>query len=167
MDLTILKRNLMLGELTPEQIDEVLLKHTAGRIGCTDGLKTYVVPISYAFNGTYLAAHSRPGMKIDIMRKNPFVCFQVDEIDDHANWRSVIVWGNYEEVTDPKERYYVMKFLVGHLLQQHHASETAGVPEMSLELAQSEHELPVLRSVVYRIRIKEKTGRFERRQAGR
>jgi hypothetical protein len=155
----------MLGDLTPEQIEDILLNHSAGRIGCTDGLKPYVVPVSYAYNGSYLVAHSKPGMKIDIMRKNPIVCFQVDEIDDLTNWRSVIVWGNYEEVTDPRERYYAMKFLVSHLLQ-HHASEVAGVAEMRRMLDRPEHELPVQRPIVYRIRIKEKTGRFEKRAAG-
>lgn len=32
------------------------------------------------------------------MRANPEVCSQVDEIDDMANWRSVIAWGRYEEL---------------------------------------------------------------------
>ena len=157
----------MLGDLTPEQIDAILSKHAAGRIGCTDGLKPYVVPVSYAFNGAYLVIHSRAGKKIDIMRKNPLVCFQVDEIDDLANWRSVILWGQYEEVTDPKERYYAMKFLVGHLMH-HNVSETAGVPEMSHELSHPDAEKtpPVLRPIVYRIRIIEKTGRFESKPAG-
>ncbi|WP_341835644.1 pyridoxamine 5'-phosphate oxidase family protein [Chitinophaga pollutisoli] len=156
----------MIANMTPEQIDLVLSKHAAGRICCTDGMKPYVVPVSYAFNGNYLVAHSRPGMKIDIMRSNPNVCFQVDEIDDLTNWRSVIVWGQYEEVNDPKERYYLMKFLVSHLLQ-YHAGELAGVAEMRRELDSADRELPVDRPIVYRIRIKEKTGRSEKRDIHR
>jgi nitroimidazol reductase NimA-like FMN-containing flavoprotein (pyridoxamine 5'-phosphate oxidase superfamily) len=151
----------MLGVLTPEQIDELLSKNITGRIGCTDGGKTYVVPVSYAYNGTYLVIHSREGMKVSMMRKNPHICFQVDEIDAPGNWRSVILWGDYEEVTEPKERYYAMKFLVGRLLQQP-VSKTAGVQEMSREMEQQHSEPPVIRPVVYKIRIKEKTGRFEK-----
>ncbi|WP_157986688.1 pyridoxamine 5'-phosphate oxidase family protein [Chitinophaga alhagiae] len=156
----------MLGTLTPEQMDDILLRHAVGRIACTDGLMPYVVPVSYAFNGTYLAVHSRPGEKIDIMRKNPNVWFLVDEIDDLANWRSVMIRGEYEEVMHPKERYYAMKFLVGNL-QQRHVSETAGIAEMTRELGQRQEEPPLVRHIVYRIRIMEKTGRFEKRLVGR
>src|ERR1044072_1192212 len=108
----------MLGSLAISEIDEILANNMTGRIGCTDGKKTYIVPISYAFNGDYLLAHSREGMKIDMMRQHPHVCFEVDEIHDYTNWRSVVLWGDYEEVTDERERYYAMKFLVGRLLKQ-------------------------------------------------
>jgi nitroimidazol reductase NimA-like FMN-containing flavoprotein (pyridoxamine 5'-phosphate oxidase superfamily) len=151
----------MLGTLTIQEIDEILAGNMTGRLGCTDGKKVYVVPVSYAFNETYLIAHSHEGMKINMMRKNPGVCFEVDEIRDFTNWRSVILWGNYEEITDQRERFYAMKFLVGRLLKQP-VSETAGVHEMHTELAQS-HMAQHKRPVIYRIRIQEKTGRFEKR----
>ncbi|HEY0608747.1 MAG TPA: pyridoxamine 5'-phosphate oxidase family protein [Chitinophaga sp.] len=154
----------MLGKLNSDQIDQLLCANVTGRIGCTDGNKVYIVPVSYVFNGAYLIAHSREGMKIDIMRTHPEVCFQVDETNDPANWRSVIVWGEYEEVTDPKERYYAMKFLVSHLMHVMHEklSETAGIQDMNTAMEQAEEQDVLVRPVVYRIRIKEKTGRFER-----
>jgi nitroimidazol reductase NimA-like FMN-containing flavoprotein (pyridoxamine 5'-phosphate oxidase superfamily) len=151
----------MLGKLNSDQIDQLLAANVTGRIGCTDGSRVYIVPVSYVFNGTYLIAHSREGMKIDMMRTNSQVCFQVDEIDDYANWRSVILWGEYEEVTDPKERYYAMKFLVSHLMHVK-VSETAGVREMHEEIEDPGEHDELLRPVVYRIRINEKTGRFEK-----
>jgi hypothetical protein len=152
----------MLGTLTPAQINEVLENNITGRLGCTDGQKIYIVPINYAFNGTYLVAHSREGMKINMMRQNPHVCFEVEELDNPANWRSVIAWGDYEEVTDPKEKYYAMKFLVSHLMHVK-ISETAGIQEMEKELAQAQaHVTEQIRPILYRIRIKEKTGRFEK-----
>jgi len=137
------------------------MNNVTGRLACSNGQKLYIVPISYAFNGNYLLAHSRPGMKIDMMRERPQVCFQVDEIEDHMNWRSVVLWGSYEEITDRRERYYAMKFLVSRLIHQE-VSETAGISDMSDELDQ-EPPTPEPRPIVYRIRIKEKTGRFELR----
>ncbi|CAL1518879.1 pyridoxamine 5'-phosphate oxidase family protein [Chitinophaga sp. MM2321] len=151
----------MLGKLSLDEIDQVLTNNHTGRIGCTDGEKVYIVPVSYAFNKTYLVAHSKEGMKIDMMRKRPQICFQVDEIADMANWRSVVVWGNYEEVIDPKERYYAMKFLVSRLSHMP-ASETAGVAEMHREMEEPVVYNNIIRPVVYRIRITEKTGRFEK-----
>jgi nitroimidazol reductase NimA-like FMN-containing flavoprotein (pyridoxamine 5'-phosphate oxidase superfamily) len=143
----------MSGTLASEQIDQVLCANVTGRIGCTDGTKMYIVPVSYVFNGSYLIAHSKEGMKIDMMREHPYVCFEVDETADDANWRSVLVWGDYEEITDPKERYYAMKSLVSHLMHIK-VNETASMQEPPQE--------QLLRPVVYRIRIKEKTGRFEK-----
>ena len=145
----------MLGTLATDQIDQVLCANVTGRIGCTDGTKMYIVPVSYVFNGSYLIAHSKEGMKIDIMRDHPHVCFQVDETGGDTNWRSVLVWGDYEEITDPKERYYAMKSLVSHLMHIK-MSEPAGMQEQELPQEQ------LLRPIVYRIRIKEKTGRFEK-----
>jgi uncharacterized protein len=151
----------MLGKLDIDQIDAILTANVTGRIGCTDGEKVYVVPVSYVFNGTHVIAHSNEGMKISMMRQHPHICFQVDEIDDYANWRSVVIWGEYEELTDPRERYYAMKYLVSHLMHRQ-VSETAGVDEMKKEVEDAHESDHHPRPVVYRIRINEKTGRYEK-----
>lgn len=142
----------MLGELTQEEIITVLSDNMNGRIGYTDGNRVYIMPVNYAFNGDHLILHSREGGKIDKLREHPHVCFEVDEIRDQANWKTVLTWGDYEEVTDEKEKYYAMKFLVTRL-KHLKVSETVG-----LEPA-SDHEL---KPVIYRIRIKESSGRFEK-----
>ncbi|GEP93598.1 hypothetical protein SAMN05660909_05508 [Chitinophaga terrae (ex Kim and Jung 2007)] len=151
----------MLGKLSNEEIDQVLANNVTGRIGCVENGKVYIVPISYAFNNTYIVAHSQEGMKIEMMRKHPQICFQVDEINSLTNWRSVVVWGDFEEVTDPRERYYAMKFLVSRLSQLR-VSETAGVTQMHQEMSMQSPATDIVRPVVYRIRIQEKTGRFEK-----
>ena len=150
----------MVGKLNVDQLDHVLANNVTGRIGCTDGQKVYIVPVSYAFNNAYLVIHSKEGMKIDMMRQHPHVCFQIDEITNLTNWRSVILWGDYEEITDPKERFYAMKFLVSRLAHLQ-VSETAGVSQMHDEIAGEQKPGNIIRPIVYRIRISEKTGRFE------
>ena len=150
----------MVGKLNVDQLDHVLANNVTGRIGCTDGQKVYIVPVSYAFNNAYLVIHSKEGMKIDMMRQHPHVCFQIDEITNLTNWRSVILWGDYEEITDPKERFYAMKFLVSRLAHLQ-VSETAGVSQMHDEIAGEQKTGNIIRPIVYRIRISEKTGRFE------
>lgn len=159
--LLTIKFNTMLGKLGLDKIDQVLANGNTGRIGYTDGEKVYIVPVNYAFNKTYLIAYSREGMKIDMMRERPQICFQVDEITDLANWRSVIVWGNYEEVTDPKEKYYAMKFLVSRL---HHVpvSETANIGEMDDQMDEPDISNNIIPPVVYRIRLTKRIGRFEK-----
>ena len=80
----------MIGKLTDEQIEEVLNENVLGRIGCSDGKKIYVVPVNYAYDGKSVIAHSSLGMKIEMMRKNPKVCFEVDAMKTFTNWKSVM-----------------------------------------------------------------------------
>jgi nitroimidazol reductase NimA-like FMN-containing flavoprotein (pyridoxamine 5'-phosphate oxidase superfamily) len=86
-----------------------LQSQIVGRIGCHDGDLVYVVPISYAYDGEYVYFHSYEGKKIDIMRKNPKICFQIDEMKDMANWKSVIAWGEFEELNDYEEKIKLSK----------------------------------------------------------
>jgi len=61
----------MLGILETDQIEDLLGSQVVGRIGCHADDLTYVVPVSYAYDGSCIYAHSEEGMKIAIMRKNP------------------------------------------------------------------------------------------------
>jgi len=106
----------MVGKLSNEQIEEVLKENALGRIGCNDGERNYVVPVNYVYDGKFIIAHSVMGMKIKIMRKNPQVCFEVDEMKSFTKWKSVIVWGEYQELVDERERYYAMRLFVDRMM---------------------------------------------------
>lgn len=149
----------MIGNLTDEEIEEVLKENVLGRIGCNDGKKIYVVPINYVYDGKYIVAHSVAGMKIQMMRKNPDVCFEVDEMKSFTNWKSVIAWGQYQELTDERNRYYAMKLFVDRMMNVK-ISETAIPPEIAEKRM---HPLSpvIIKPVIYKIVITEKTGRFE------
>jgi hypothetical protein len=142
----------MLGRLRPGEITRVLRDGTVGRIGAHDGGRTYVVPVTYVYDGDAVYGHSTFGQKIRMMRRNPNVCFQVDEIDGMANWRSVIAQGTYEELRGDMATAAakLIRARIGTLT----TSETAG---------------PAGRSgrthVSYRIRLKEKSGRYEGRRS--
>ncbi len=149
----------MIGRLNDKETEHVLLTNVLGRIGCAKDGKIYVVPINYVYNGTDIIAHSLVGLKIWMMRENPSVCFEVDEMKDHANWRSVIAWGEYEEITDEPEKYQAMKLFVDRLMHLK-ISETAVAPELT-EKRVHPRTPEYHRVVVFRIRLTEKTGRFE------
>lgn len=90
----------MLGELSRKDIQEILRSHAIGRLGCHARGLTYVVPISYVYDGANaIYFHSLDGLKIQMMRENPRVCFEVDTVEDPANWQSVIAWGTFEQLT--------------------------------------------------------------------
>jgi nitroimidazol reductase NimA-like FMN-containing flavoprotein (pyridoxamine 5'-phosphate oxidase superfamily) len=150
------KNLVMIGVLTRQEINEVLARCIVGRIGCSDGKRVYVVPINYVFDGKSIIAHSLEGMKINMMRKHPEVCFEVDEVTDLSNWRSVILWGIYQELKEERERYAAMKLFVDHMIRSRHA-EAKAVTTNEVHTAKPEK----LKPVIYRILLEEVTGRYE------
>jgi len=83
-----------------------------GRLGCVDSGEPYVVPVNYVFEEMSIYSHSLPGRKIDALRAHPRACFQVDEIRDDFNWRSVIAFGNFEEIRVPTDRRTILRKLL-------------------------------------------------------
>jgi len=154
----------MLGELTDHQVEELLKSATIGRIGCnSDGL-TYIVPVNYAYENSVIYIHSAAGMKINMMRQNPEVCFQVDNIKNMANWQSVIAWGRFEEITDLDEKQCAMQKLVDRItllmnLETNHPSH--GITERESDIG-TRVEL-----IVYKIVVTQRTGRYEKREPKR
>ena len=71
-----------------------------GRLACAKDGQPYVVPITFAEEGNYLYGFSLVGQKVLWMRENPKVCVQVDEFGETRGWRSVVVYGRYEELPD-------------------------------------------------------------------
>jgi uncharacterized protein len=149
----------MLGELSDAQIDQILHAQIVGHLGCRSDERIYVVPVTYVYHEGYIYAHSKEGMKVKLMRDNPKVCFQVDVIDNMTNWRSVIVWGKYEELKTEKQQLAGMKIMTDRLLP-FSISETVR-PSHS-----HSHPPEVVekgfKAVAYRIKAIEKTGRFEK-----
>lgn len=148
----------MLGQLTPQEITVLLSKMFFGRIGYQDDGEIYIIPVNYKFSDNSIYAYSGVGKKIEAMRKNPKVCFQVDEIIDTFNWKSVLVWGRYEELTEPQERDQAMQRLVHWMMplnKQPSEHPWHGITEKEEDI---DVKLPV---IVYRIVIEKSTGRYE------
>lgn len=141
----------MLGTLTRKQIDAVLRGCTVGRIGVSADGRTYVVPVTYVYDGDSVYGHAVLGLKIRMMRKSPDVCFEVDDIEDMANWKSVIANGRYEELTG--DLATAAAKLIAARLGPLTTSETAGPAGRARGRAPN---------VSYRIRLTERTGRYER-----
>lgn len=148
----------MTGHLTDEQISTVLKENALGRIGCCDGSQNYVVPINYYYDGTAIVMHSEVGMKIHMMRRNHQVCFEVDEIRDFTNWKSVIVFGRYVEIEDEEEKKEVMDAFINSTMRIK-LSETALLPE--IHKARLHPRTGPLDTVIFKIVIDKMTGRYE------
>lgn len=147
----------MIGELAPPQIEELLQNELIGRIGCHHNGTTYIVPVSYAYDGTYVYVHTYEGMKIEIMRHNPAVCFQVDHLHDMGNWQSVIAWGTYEELPEGDARNEAVQVLLRRRLPLVSSVTT----HLGANWPFSSEIDTKVDGIVFRIALHEKTGRFE------
>ena len=148
----------MFDTLSNKQIIDVVSNNVVGRLGCHANGKTYVVPISYAYDGDYIYARSFEGMKLTMMRENPKVCFQVDKMESMAGWESVIIWGTFEELTDPKEREKGLKILIARILPNVSSETVKYTPEWPFPT----NDFARIDGTVFRIHIKEITGRCEK-----
>jgi nitroimidazol reductase NimA-like FMN-containing flavoprotein (pyridoxamine 5'-phosphate oxidase superfamily) len=99
-------------------------------------------------------------MKIKMMRKNSDVCFEVDEMTSFTNWKSVIAWGEYQELSDKRKRYEAMKLFIDRMLYLK-LSKSAMLPSPVEGVVQPHFPSDSSRSIIYRVILTEKTGRFE------
>lgn len=77
-----------------EQIDEIIQKANCCRIALVDGNHPYIVPVSFAANNNHLYFHSaKEGRKIDILRKNNSVCFEMDTGGEIVKAPEACSWG--------------------------------------------------------------------------
>jgi nitroimidazol reductase NimA-like FMN-containing flavoprotein (pyridoxamine 5'-phosphate oxidase superfamily) len=88
-------------ELSGDEIEEFLRGQRIARLGCHAGGTTYVVPLIYAYEDGAVVAVTTEGRKTAMLRENPRVCVEVDEYDadGKGSWRSVIAYGDYEELS--------------------------------------------------------------------
>jgi uncharacterized protein len=148
----------MLGSLTRKQCEHVLRSELVGRIGCYGAGRVYVVPVAFVFHKDHIYAHSKQGLKINMMRKNAKVCFEVESRESMNRWRTVILWGKYEELTTMQEQREVMKILNDRFIGYTISETVLPTPYMN----SPRHVEKALKPVFYRISIEEVSGRFEK-----
>ena len=151
---------IMTGSLTEQQIHTLLTSQVVGRLGGSINGLPYVIPISYAFEHPYAYSHTREGTKVTMMRQNGQVCLQVDQIDNLANWRSVMAWGTYEELSgqEAEEGLLILKNRLSPLTTSVYSRSLLDIKAGELSRATAARE------VIFRIKLEMQSGRFEKSQ---
>jgi nitroimidazol reductase NimA-like FMN-containing flavoprotein (pyridoxamine 5'-phosphate oxidase superfamily) len=150
----------MLGKLTDLQINNVLSSQVLGRLACTDGKQPYIVPVTFIYDGKAIYGQTNEGKKLNILRKNPAVCFEVDMMTDMANWQSVLVYGQFEELSGEaaEKARQLLYDRVFHLM----TSSTVHAYQHDPDDGHIDDPNRI-KMVMYRINIEKITGRFEKR----
>jgi uncharacterized protein len=102
---------LKVSDMSPTEMHTLLQRESFGHLGCARDGRPYVVPMHYAYDGKDLYFFTTEGMKTQYIQANPQVCLQIEEVTDSMNWRSVMVLGRANELTNRDEMQHAMKLI--------------------------------------------------------
>ncbi len=140
---------MLLGELSDEAIRTLLARLHTGHLGIWGGDRVFVFPVSYGYDGEDLYIQSHEGLKTRLMRGHPEVCLEVADIEGPSRWQTAMVHGQFEELAEEAERDRAFAIIA--------AQGAVRAPDSIAPYVGGAEQL-----VVYRLRISEMTGRFER-----
>ncbi len=140
-------------ELNQIEIEQVLNNNSLGHLGYTDGEDIYIVPMNYRYKSNTVICYSLEGHKIQMMRQNPSVCFEIEEITDTNHWKCVVINGQFEEITDEKELALLRPDYTEYMLRK----------KVSLNINSDleENDLSNSKQIFYRIHLNKLTGRTQ------
>ena len=101
-------------EMTSDEIDQFLTCARVGRVGIVLEEDPYVVPVGFAYAEGKVFFHTCcKGLKMEGLRKNPNVCFEVDEsLSDTTMYKSVIIFGKSEMIQDEQRMIPYLQKLI-------------------------------------------------------
>jgi nitroimidazol reductase NimA-like FMN-containing flavoprotein (pyridoxamine 5'-phosphate oxidase superfamily) len=94
-------------ELDRAECEVILSRNHVGRIAYTIHDRVNIEPIHYLLRDTWIFGRTAPGSKLLTLLHNPWVAFEVDEVEGPFDWRSVVVHGTFSPlgpVGTPAER---------------------------------------------------------------
>lgn len=125
-DRTTLKRVPERGAHDPETIHSILDAGFVCHVGIVDDAGPVVVPTLYARDGEAIILHGSPASRLLRTARTQDVCVTVTLADGlvlarsafhHSmNYRSVMIFGTPEEITDDEEKTRLLDLLVEHLV---------------------------------------------------
>jgi hypothetical protein len=127
----------------------LLARNRVGRVAFTDGPLVDVHPVHYVMRDDWIYGRTSPGTKLDAIRHNWRVAFEVDEVEQLWEWRSVVVHGGFYRLTPEGPPVDVARW------QTALDAVRALVPETL-----TEHDPVPFRTVLFAIAMQEVTGRM-------
>lgn len=99
-------------EMRPAEAREVLGSLNYAHLAVAEDNIPYVVPVHYAFDGEYVYIYTTEGKKAEIIRVNPEICLQAEDVADNEHWKSVMVFGTAEQLTEEDSRQKALDLLL-------------------------------------------------------
>jgi nitroimidazol reductase NimA-like FMN-containing flavoprotein (pyridoxamine 5'-phosphate oxidase superfamily) len=110
-------------------IESIIKRATVCRIGLAENDIPYIVPMNFGYKDNCLYFHSAPvGKKIEIIKKNNNVCFEIDIAHEilqgksacHTTMKyySVIGYGKAYIIDDSEEKIKALNIIIEHYLPE-------------------------------------------------
>lgn len=138
----------------PAEIEAIIGTATVIRIAINDTPCPYIVPLNFGYEAGVLYIHSaQKGRKVDLLRQNPHVAFEIDEVGGIVEDESPCEWGaTYRSIVGSGRAVFVedgeAKVRALNLIMNQYAEGEFHFSEAS-----------VAATAVYRIDIAEMTGK--------
>jgi nitroimidazol reductase NimA-like FMN-containing flavoprotein (pyridoxamine 5'-phosphate oxidase superfamily) len=108
-----------------EAMEDILRRAVVCRLAMSVDDEPYIVPLNFGYRDRALYFHgAREGKKIEMLRKNSRVCFEVDvdhemvgaesPCDRTFKYRSVIGFGRAELITEPEAKRNAFDIIMAH-----------------------------------------------------
>lgn len=89
------RREVVFRDLSRDEVEEMLLRNNVGRLAFSFHDRVDVQPIHYVYERGWLYGRTSEGDKILSITHNQWVAFEIDEIRDVFDWRSVVIHGSF------------------------------------------------------------------------
>ena len=80
-------------DLSRDECEAILARNNVGRIAYAHASRVDIEPINYVFADGWIYCRTSRGAKVALIEHQPWVAFEVDEVDALFDWRSVVVRG--------------------------------------------------------------------------
>jgi len=109
----------------PKELQAIIQSAQVCRLALAEHDTPYIVPMHFGMKGDTLYFHcAQKGRKLDIISRNPVVCFEIEgdlsivNTGKPCNWSthyaSVIGYGTASLITDPQQKREALSIIVAH-----------------------------------------------------
>ncbi len=85
--------------LTSDECHAMLAAHHVGRLAYAYKQRVDIEPLHYVADGEWLYLRTAHGTKVSMLEHQPWVALEVDEVRGLFEWRSVVVHGSVQLIT--------------------------------------------------------------------
>ena len=88
-------RDVEIRELSREETEAIIQRNRVGRLAFSFHDRVDIQPIHYIYERGWLYGRTSEGEKISALKHNQWIAFEIDEVADVFDWRSVVIHGSF------------------------------------------------------------------------
>jgi nitroimidazol reductase NimA-like FMN-containing flavoprotein (pyridoxamine 5'-phosphate oxidase superfamily) len=81
--------------MSRDEIEAMLLRNNVGRLAFSYHDRVDIQPIHFVYERGWLYGRTSEGEKLSALKHNQWVAFEVDEVVDVFDWRSIVIHGSF------------------------------------------------------------------------